>query len=219
MRPNRTAAGAILVLLATATLARPALASCQSPRHVFDSGYFSSSTGSSLSTDFTGVWWQVGYGDQAVGAGSDSGSFPPGEPSYYGSPDACYYAQGCWLFADPDIGWGYFMFMSGDWTDPRVDGCVDTVPGTACMAAALSDQRYGAGFFTLITDAENSLGNFDLRSSTSIRLAAIPKPVPVSVTDVGGILTVDLAAIRAPVSGLLQDPDPACAVALDGFTL
>src|SRR6185436_7611378 len=130
------------------------------------------------------------------------------------------YAQGCWLGILAHYSLRYSgVYMYGDWRDPRVDGCLDDVPGVGCMAAAFSDQRNGRGLFALMTDAEDALGNFQLRLNTTVLLAPIPKPVPVSVADAGGTLTVDLAPVSFPAAGLFQDPAASCAGAAKGFTI
>ncbi len=50
--------------------------------------------------------------------------------------------------------------MCGAWTDRRIDGCVDDLPGRACMGVLLGDQNDGTGFFTLMAAIESSAGEF-----------------------------------------------------------
>ncbi len=205
-------------------------ANCQTNTNYYLSGTIKSRTSSPVvSTEFTGVWWLMGYGDPAFGTGIDNGSYPSGSPGHFGDSGACFYGQGCWLRIQPTYSILYYgVAMEGRWLDSRVDGCVDDATAPACMAALFSDQgsaSYGGygpptgqSFLGVMTALEvsNPGRNFFFNGMT---LAPMTAPPVANVTDSGGVLRVQMGAISPPAAAIVTPPGSCRTGLVEGFRL
>jgi len=213
---------------AVASEAQSPFANCTTPRHAYASSgdiWTRNAAFNVISSEFGGVWWSLGYGDPAPGAGLDNGLFPSGEifpygtGCYYGSGcGGCYYGSDCWLYFR--YYWPYYgAQISGDWTDPRVDGCIDDTPGADCMAVLLDDQYAAKGYFGLFTDLEDASGNFLFPGGSRTILAPIPAPGVAGVDDSGGRLLVTLDPTTIPPQGLKVVPGVCDTGLVDGIRI
>ncbi len=170
----------------------------------------------SISDGFDGIFWSFGGGDPALSAGNDMGAFGPFVPT--GSAGQ-YYA---WLYPGGDAGsllYPAMIYNPGgynNWADPRVSGCIDEdgddpfiLDDGQCMIILLTDQIGGVGYFSLLAQRPDGIGNYKFNEAANnerILLTAIPRPTILESTRTGGAieLTVNVDA-----------PDPAEAVFLN----
>jgi hypothetical protein len=165
--------------------------------------YVTSAAGQGRST-IKGNYWIVGAGNPTNGAGVDNGTQPaaPGVADFL-----------------PDEG-APNLYLKGDWTDGRVDGCVESVPlAQNAMAVGLSDVDGSAatGFFAAAcVKRDPTVGvEYDfttINPLTNIELKAIPKPTITGSTRVGEGSQVTIASPNfAPI--FYSDGSPNCTIA------
>ncbi|MCP3980573.1 MAG: hypothetical protein GY716_14820 [bacterium] len=207
----------LIVSLAIVSLVQPAAASCGSGVGRFGSWAVGPDYGYSnvvnpgvcsyypynycfytpVSPTIKGSFWALGFGDPAVGAGVDNGSW-----NMYDGP----WSYTSWLYVYPYYG---YALLTGEWDDPEIDGCIDNTPSPPCMAIAISDEdEDGRGYYGLLTTRENELGNFSFSQpgSAPILLATIPRP-NLSTSAVGSALDVEVALDPLSSDGQYLDPD------------
>ena len=162
----------------------------------------------SVTADFTGVFWRLGSGDPIDGAGIDNGGFP-----------ALDGPQGGWVHYVPS----YPAYLYSHWAaDSRIDGCIDGPAPPHCMAIALGDQLGGTGYFALLTAAAEAPLDFSFLQpgGAPIQLAPLPRPAVVASTlTPDGILLTVLPELL-PDEAFYLDATPACeAEAVTGYRI
>lgn len=111
-------------------------------------------TGPPLSAGAEGLFWRLGTGNTALGAGDDSGTwFASAAPiGAYGNggPGWWYHysAGGYYYAAELLTGWG---------ANPGIDGCITS--GGSCTCILLTDEVGGVGYFALL--ANTAAANLD----------------------------------------------------------
>ena len=119
--------------------------------------------GSSITEDFGGAFWALGFGNPAPGVGADNGAWPALN----------------WLYTYP----GYPASILTTWAaDPSIDTCIDVQGplGQRCQATLLSDvnPQTGEGVWALSVNPDNpSSGDFFLIARPQPRnLVLAPSP-------------------------------------------
>ncbi len=161
----------------------------------------------SFSPRMWGVFWAIGAGDPALGAGVDSGGYPVRDG------------------LDPYAGWlknypGYAAFVRGAWDEPRVDGCIDDVAAPRCMAALLGDaDAAGNGYYALLIDRQGAGGGFEfaLANDAPILLAGVPVPDVVAAPSTGPDQLEATVAPPHPAAGIYQQDFTCLDAALTGY--
>jgi hypothetical protein len=162
----------------------------------------SNGPGPSVSSSVNGSWWALGAGNPTNGVGVDNGTQG---------------AAGYWLFyGGTSAGGNYYpYYVAGAWSgDLGIDGCIDNTgsnPALAdtdqCMYLLISDEDgAGNGYFALLSDNADGLGNYDFSTTGQIVLQAVPKPRILGSTRVDASqvdLTVGLSNVPAgPADGV-----------------
>jgi hypothetical protein len=158
-------------------------------------GSFYSYTGPPIDTgSLTAVWWALGTGDPAIGAGDDNGSWDasrwitfysgqgPGGTFYYGA-----------------------TFATG-WSAGEVDGCIAN-NATGCNCMLLTQQAPGdVARFALLSQAATPAGDafFVLPGNAPILMVPIPSPQIVSSTRDANLDLTVTASLPSPGAGVYQ---------------
>lgn len=132
----------------------------------------------SHSPAFKGNFWALGGGNPAATLGADSQNWPALTVTN-GIDDG-------WLARYPgyNLYLGVNIYQGGtpNWTDPRIDGCIDAISGN-CMTMLMTDQdALGNGYFIVMSDAPNANLNYEY---DHVVLAPIPKARITGSTRVG----------------------------------
>jgi hypothetical protein len=124
------------------------------------------SPGLDTTDSILGSFWALGYGDPSLGSGNDNGSWALGQQWLRGGASGAY--------------------LAGDWSDPRVDGCIAgrIPPGESAevMTVALSDTDVfrQEGFFAVAAVGRHAMGSPEFDFSTGLQrdilFARIPLP-------------------------------------------
>ena len=184
-------------------------------------GCYASESDPPIGSDLLGVFWSMGAGDPAIGAGDDNGDWDSSN----------WTKQFSYQFHDL---YHYAAFMTLPGGSPGVpglrpnwalagDGCVTPGPdGTECTAVLLTDQWNNVGLFSVLTARADTVGNFPLSPTTtdaggalSIILREIPRPASVRAGYEPSSDLVLEVEVPEPLEGI--DQDPACAAVLRGF--
>jgi hypothetical protein len=199
-----------LGLLMVVAMVQPAQAKCSLARLMTSSYIYTPGTvftyaesGNTVSDQFQGTWWALGFGSSVSPGGADSGTFPAQE----------------WIANFTDS--GYAALLDTHWAaDARIDGCIDDTTAT-CTAVQLTDVNPTTGepVFALLSAQQDALKNYDFGGGGAITLASLPPVQIANSTRVGdtGII-VDVAALDAAAfdGGLYLDPS--CTGAAGGGT-
>jgi hypothetical protein len=125
-------------------------------------------TETSVTEDFTGAFWRLGFGNPLAGPGTDNGSYPANDE-----------ATASWTRHNPNKP----TLIDGYWSEPRIDGCIDyPAAQPRCMAVLLGDQADGTGYFAFLTAAANAIDHYEFAqpNSAPIELVDLPSPTVVS---------------------------------------
>jgi len=149
----------------------------------------------SVTTDFTGVFWRLGFGDPIPGvvAGIDNGTFPALDGPHGG-----------WVQYEAS----YPAYLYSHWAaDSRIHGCIDGPAPPRCMAIALGDQFGGVGHFALMTVAADAALNYDFLQpdGAPIGLAPIPRPTVVATTSTPDGIVLSVLPDTLPADALYLD--------------
>jgi hypothetical protein len=159
--------------------------------------------GPPLADNFTGVFWRLGTGNPAIGPGYDNGTYSPtgGAAPWIQRPS----------YADAGTYW-YPAKVEGSW-NLASDGCLDGGSGgfdpSDCMCMLLTDQWNGVGYFALLGDQPDGIGNssFYQPGGAPLVLAPIPKvEILNSVRGPGPNFDVSLdLRVSAPGAGVYDE--------------
>ena len=231
----RLTAAVVFLTVVLSSGFQPVLGSCASSRTIqsgpgdiyhdewyaccFYPGYgFGSFDGPPLSSNAKAFFWTLGSGNPALGQGADSANLTHvGWIEQYTFP---LYNPYYWRAASIDA----------DWSDPRVDGCVDdggaspALDGDECVAGVLADLPetgpvYDPAKLAVVTGQVDAAGNASLAQpgGAPIVLRDIPKS---PITNTQGILPSRVRIWSGPPPlplGLY--PSPACGDGLAGYRL
>ncbi len=170
-----------------------------------------------ITEDFTGVFWSFGGGDPALGRGNDMGIFAPFAPTGTGG------IYDAWIYSGGTFGTVFYPAMIynpggyAHWADLRIDNCIDldgsnptVFDEDQCMIIALSDQVAGVGYFALLSQEPNPNGDiyYFNRAAENQRtvLSVIPRPTILGTTRLGNDVQLDVG---------VDPPDPGEAVHLN----
>ncbi|HKQ62706.1 MAG TPA: hypothetical protein VJS92_15555 [Candidatus Polarisedimenticolaceae bacterium] len=190
----------VAAALLVAAASQPALALCGNAILFSTTGYIRTpgvpDSAGGVSPATVGVFWSLGQGNTALGAGADSGAWPAVE-SIGGTSSG-------WV--TPSTAGAYIGYVpaSGSATtwaaDNRVDSCPSGAPDQTCMVAILQDSdATGRSFFTVLVDQGDANGNF-LFDNGAGDLAALPKPHIVGSSRAGTTTTVNIGPTAADVT-------------------
>lgn len=155
---------------------------------------------SSITADFEGSFWALGFGDPEQFFGKDNGGFPA--IAGFDAP-----RNASWFLLYP----GYPALMHSHWAaNPLIDGCIDEAiagGGPPCMVVSFGDQDGGAGYFAILSDLGDAISDFDFNQPGGAPIDLVPVPEP-SVRE-----TVPVASGELEV--LLDPPQPGAGLYLD----
>lgn len=202
-----------LAAIAIVAAAVPAEAACANAR-TFSSGYIYTPGGGSegVTENVKGSFWVIGAGNPQPLVGNDNGQWAPRQASISYGPGYYYGSDAGWLYIYTGYPANILDGVSGSWANISAaafsDGCPDAaIPaGNLCMAAVLTDQVGGQGYYLLMTDAADASGNYQFAGGGRLDLAPIPRPTVVG-SDNTSASSVTLS-IGAPdlSNGLYLDP-------------
>ncbi len=184
-------------------------------------GCYDSQSGPPIGPTIHGVFWALGYGNPALRAGDDSGSFDggigPGD-SWLKQVSAVYEPGGLYHFSawiSLKLGPPYVTGPPISWQGPLIDGCGVRAPGD-CTCIMLSDEWGGEGFFATLSAAADALLNTRSDPVYTVRLVEIPAPTIVgsSIDLPTGALSLD---VTHPAIAGGTYPKDGCGTCLQGF--
>ena len=165
-------------------------------------GYAPFSTNPPWTANFSGLWWAVGTGDPAPGAGDDSNVWTVDNWAYY--------------YVNSAYGYYYAGEIFGGWGQAAViDGCILNNP-TGCTCILLTDNGPDSSAFALLSATRDATGNTFFNQPGSdgagnngpIIMSSTPNPLIVnSVRNGSG---VDLAVQAVGGGGIYMKDGCAC---------
>ena len=172
-------------------------------------------TAKSISDHAEALFWAIGYGNPTLGSGVDSGSLATLGLDGYG-------------YFEPAILQYYFFYpaaIDAAWSDPGVDGCIDSVPvQDRCTALVVHDTELTCGgasgscnSMAVLSARQQPDGRFDMSQPAdgAIRLERWPTVNHGYEPIVGLFIPEWTVTVPAPTGGLYLDAS--CADPLAGY--